>query len=332
MSNPVYLPSDEFKGPEPLDLDLAADYLELRALFSADRRAYSTDIFNALDAAQDPFDDVNDETRARDEIEVSAVTQMALRKHVLDTSYPFEFGKRGTMICFTAEDPDIGQTAYLVSLLLSNLRSMTPLLDDNGLHPTEDEVKMLRKYFEYFATAAIAAEIGGSAWSFGFPREDGSGFREKLSEIWGTLRDGTVGFDASAPQSPKDDKVDIFAWRDPRDTLPGFLFVAAQVATGGDWKDKPIRDHINGVFQKRWFKRAPATAMIPYHVIPFARPAGKFRDDVIVLGNVLHRLRVPRRAAEAADLVQSGASIEAFNQLSQATKWVRTYIERVRAT
>ena len=36
MSPAVYLPSDEFGGREPPDLDLAADYLELKAVFSGD--------------------------------------------------------------------------------------------------------------------------------------------------------------------------------------------------------------------------------------------------------------------------------------------------------
>ena len=33
MNAPVYLPTDEFGGTNPPDLDLAADYLELSAAF-----------------------------------------------------------------------------------------------------------------------------------------------------------------------------------------------------------------------------------------------------------------------------------------------------------
>ena len=332
MSPAVYLPTDEFGGAGPHDLDLAADYLELKAVFSSDGQSFSGDIIGELEiATHERFVDVDVEMETRENVAAGAVARMASRKHALEAAYPFEFDERGDVIFFTAKQPDLGQAAYLVSLLLSNLRALTPLLDGSELHPSPSEVRQLRKYFQYFATAAIAAEIGGPAWSFGFPRPGGTGFSDKLTEIWLVLKDGRIGFDPSAPPSPKDDKVDIFAWREQRDGLPGFLLVAAQVATGGDWKDKSIKNHIDRVFQERWFRRRPVTEMVAYHVIPFARPDIGFRDDVLVLGNVLHRLRVPRHVAEAAGLVQGGVAIEAFEQLSEARKWIRSYMDRTKA-
>lgn len=332
MSAKVYLPSDEFGGTEPPDLDLAADCLELKAVFSKSSQSFSADIVDELElSANGPFDDVDSEIRDREEIAVGAVTRMQSRKSALGTAYPFELDEHGRMVLFTAEKPDLGQAAYLISLLLSNLRAVTPLLDGSQYHPSDTEVRRLRVYFQYFATAAIAAEVGGPAWSFGFPRPGGSGFAKKLSEIWEILKDGTVGFDPSAPPSPKDDKVDVFAWREQRDRLPGFLLVAAQVATGKDWKEKSIKNHLDRVFPNRWFSTAPATEMIAYHVIPFARPDIAFRDDVLVLGNVLHRLRVPLRVAEATGLARNGIAIEAFDLLDEASEWIRSFLDRARA-
>ena len=332
MRPPVYLPSDEFGGAAPPNLDLAADYLELKAVLSSEGQSFSEDIVDTLElAAESRFEDVNAEVEGREEVAAGAVSRMASRKHALEAAYPFELDARGSMVSFTATEPDHAQAAYLVSLLLSNLRAVTPLLASSHAHPTDKEVHLLRMYFQYFATAAIAAEIGGSAWSFGFPRPDGTGFVTKLSEIWAVLRDGTVRPDPSAPRSPKDDKVDIFAWRDPRDRLPGFLLVAAQVATGRNWKEKPLKQHVDRVFPMRWFSRLPATEMVTYHVIPFARPDASFRDDVLTLGNVLHRLRVPRRVAEAAGLARDGAAIEAFDRLGEATEWIRSFVDRSRA-
>ena len=332
MNPPVYLPPDEFDGTEPPDLDLAADYLELRAVFSENRQSFSEEIVAALEAAAETeFPDVNTELEKREDIAAGAVTRMTLRKRALAAAYPFDLDDRGAAIFFTAEQPDLGQTAYLVSLLLSNLRALSPLLDVSGLHPSDQEVRELRKHFQYFATAAIAGEIGGQAWSFGFPRPDGTGFIEKLSEIWTVLKDGIVKADPSTPSTPKDDQVDVFAWREQRDGLPGFLLVAAQVATGKNWKEKSIKSHVARVFAARWFERPPATEMVAYHVVPFARPDDKFRDDVLVLGNVLHRLRVPRRVAEAANLAQNGVEIEALDQLEVATQWIESYVTRMRA-
>ncbi len=331
MSAAVYLPSDEFGGVEPPNLDLAADYLELKAVLSADGRSFRQDIVDSLEiAAESEFPDVDDEMKNREEIADGAVARMASRKRVLEATYPFDFDDGGGTIFFIAERPDVGQAAYLVSLLLSNLRAMSPLLGDSAAHPSDQEARELRRYFQYIATAGIAAEIGGQAWSFGSPRPDRSGFIKKLCEIWDVLKDGSVEADPSAPAKPKDDRVDVFAWRGSKDGLPGFLLVAAQVATGKDWKDKSIKSHVDRAFPRRWFKRPPATEMIPYHVIPFARPDKKFHDDVLLLGNVLHRLRVPRRVSEAVDLARSGVPIEAFDLLDGAAGWIASYVERAR--
>ena len=332
MSSSVYLPSDEFGGMEPPDLDLAADYLELKAVLSRDGQCFSEDIVHALElSAEAEFADVNAEIEAREDIAAGAVARMTSRKRALATAYPFDVDDRGDVVFFTAEQPDLGQSAYLVSLLLSNLRALSPLLDGSAMHPSNHEVRELRQHFQYFATAAIAAEIGGPAWSFGFPRPDGTGFISKLSEIWAVLKDGSVKADPAAPAAAKDDQVDVFAWREQRDGLPGFLLAAAQVATGKNWRDKSIKSHIDRVFPGRWFDRSPATEMVAYHVVPFARPDHKFRDDVLVLGNVLHRLRVPRRVSEAADLARNGVMIEAIDQLEAAAEWIKSYMARVRA-
>lgn len=331
MSLSLYLPSDEFVGRRAPNLDLAADYLELKAICSEHGQSFSEDIVDAMELSADAdFDDVDAEMRAREDVAAGAIARMTSRKRVLATSYPFDLDDYGDVVSFTATEPDLGQAAYLVSLILSNLRAITPLLDGSTMHPSDQEVRELRQHFQYFATAAIAGEIGGPAWSFGYPRPDHTGFVTKLSEIWAVLKDGCIGADPSAPSNPKDDQVDIFAWREQRDGLPGFLLVAAQVATGNDWKDKSIKSHIRDAFPARWFGRAPATEMVAYHVIPFARPDEEFRDDVLVLGNVLHRLRVPRRVTEGAQLARNGVMIEALDQLAAATEWIKSYVERAR--
>ena len=331
MSATVYLPPDEFGGTKQPNLDLAADYLELKAIFSKEKESFSQDIIDALDfAADSELADVDAEMKNREEVADGAVARMASRKRVLAATYPFELDDRGDVISFVVEELDLGQTAYLLSLLLSNLRAVSPMLDGSEMHPSDQDVRALRQWFQYFATAALAAEIGGPAWSFGFPRPDGTGFIGKLTEIWGVLKDGSVEAHASAPRNPMDGGIDVFAWREQRDGLPGFLLAAAQVATGKDWKDKSIVSHIDGVFPGRWFERPPVTRMVPYHVIPFARPDDEFPDDVRVLGNVLHRLRVPHRVSEAVDLAQRGVPIEALDLLGGAAGWVASYVQRAR--
>ena len=345
MSRDLYFPSDEFVGfgndvdpgeqcPPTFDFDIAADYLELQAVLSRDGQSLSTDITDILEvASEEDASDVTTGIEAPEKhIASAAVKRMASRKDALGPSYPFTLDGSGTVVTLAAIDEiTIGQAAYLVSLILSNLSTMSPILDGSVLHPTDQEVGTLRQHFQYFATAAMAGEICGPAWSFGFPRPDGSGFVDKLTEIWSVIKDGTVKAAPSSPSSAKDDGVDIFAWRQQNDKLPGSLIVAAQVATGKKWKKKSLLGYANGAFKVRWFDDAPASTMLVYHVIPFARPDQCFRDDVVVLGNVLHRLRVPRRVMEASTLVENGVMVEAFDKSKVAADWLRTYVREKRA-
>ena len=331
MTAAPYFPADAFSDGSAPDLDLAADYLELKAAFSEDGQSFSQDIISAMElAADEDYLNVEDEIIRREDIATKAVTRLESRKRALAESYPFDIDDDGDVISFTGKQPDAGKTAYLVSLILSNLRSMSPLFSAAGVHPTPNEVRRLRQYFQYLATAAVAGEVGGPAWSFGFPRPDGTGFTTKLEEIWQVLNDGKVGPDPSAPLDPKDDQVDIFAWREHKDGLPGFLLIAAQVATGKNWKTKPLRSHVARTFPLRWFTQVPAAEMVPYHVIPFARPDETFRDDINLFGHLLHRLRVPPRVNEAAILVESGVTIEAFGLWTDASEWVKSFLERPR--
>ena len=332
MSSRVYLPTDEFTGSAKPNLDLAADYLELKAFLSRDCQAFSQDIVDAMELSADgEFDDLDEEMRVREDIASGAINRMALRQRPLKESYPFKIDKAGGVVTFEAEEPSLGQAAYVVSLVLSNLKPVTPLLQASEIYPSDQDVRTLRLYFQYFATAAIAAELGGPAWSFGHPRPDGTGFIAKLTMIWNVLKDGTVSPDPSAPHQPQDDQIDVFARREQRDELPGFLLAAGQVATGKEWKEKSIKAHVAGTFYQRWFGHSPVTRLIPYHIIPFARPDDLFRDDVLVLGNILHRLRLPYRVDEASQLVAKGISIEAFDKLSAAIDWVKGYGNLARA-
>ena len=262
-----------------------------------------------------------------EDIVTSTVKRIEARQQALGSAYPYELDRNGDILTCMLDHDSVGQAAYISCLVLSNLRPVSPVLNGSPLHPSEAEVKELRKFFQYFATAALGAEIRGNAWSFGFPRSDHSSFLSKLEEIWQIIQDGLVAPQAGAPTQPKDDRVDVFAARPHPDQLPGFLLAAAQVATGKNWTDKSIKNHL-GAFKSRWFGPQPVTDFIPYMIIPFARPNEKFIDDVRIVGNVLHRVRVPRKVEEAEQLFEAGIAIEAYDQLNEAVRWIADYRSR----
>ena len=149
-----------------------------------------------------------------------------------------------------------------------------------------------------------------------------------MTEIWNDFGDGQVQAQIGAPAGALDDQVDVFAARLPGDRLPGFIVAAAQVATGRNMRDKSLKGHI-GVFRGRWFAPQPVTEIIVYMIVPFAIADDQFVDDIRTLGNVLHRLRVPRRAAEAEALVNSDVRIEGYERLADARRWIVDYRARV---
>ena len=297
----IYFPAEEFSGSVNDACDLAADYLELKAMLSSGCEALRKDIEEALELSGD--EDVDEESQDRYEgIATSAINRIYERKTIIGSEYPFDVDSAGDTIWFTMDQESLGHAAYVLSLILSNLPAITPILLEPVVCPSKKEVARFREDFQYLATAALAAEVGGPAWSFGFPRLDKSGFHSKLRQVWSKMRDGTVSGHSSAPGNPKDDGVDVFAAKIWEDGLPGFLLLAAQVATGRSWKEKSLKSQVRDVFTKRWFSPEPATDIIPYHIIPFARGDLEFRDDVVVLGNLLHRLRLPIRVKEAVGL------------------------------
>ena len=327
----LYLPMDEVAGPS-IDADRAADFLELNAFVATDSSVTTSELAGtaSVGAAED-YDDVDSEMQeGREDLVRETVDRIDSRLAALGEAYPFALDASGDVLTCEPEEPSFGHAAYLLSLVLSNLRAATPVLEDSGIHPDDAEVRRLRAHFQCCATVALAAELQGDAWWFGSPRPDGSSFLGKLEEIWGRLGDGVVSAGTGAPQQPKDDQVDVFAARTHFDGLPGFLLAAAQVATGVNWRDKSLKAHLDA-FRSRWFSTQPTTSFIPYMIVPFATDDSRFMDDVRVMGNVLHRLRVPRRVAEAAQLAEAGVRIEGYDRLPEVARWVGAYRNRARA-
>lgn len=327
----LVLPLDEVTGRR-INVDLAADYLELTAFFAGDGAARASDLANAASVGpEEALGDLHEEMeRGEEDIVASAVSCIKTRRKVLDSAYPFELDRDGSTLTCVFDDESLGHSSYILSLVLSHLRAVSPVLDETPLHPTENDARRLREYFQYVATAALAAEVQGQAWSFGFPRPDGSGFLPKLREVWRELRDGSVEVQAGAPERPKDDQVDVLAARTHGDKLPGFLLAAAQVATGANAWTKSLKGYMSA-FKGRWFQPQPATAFIPYMIVPFAVGDQNFVDRVRTMGNVLHRLRVPRRVAEAEQLAMAGVPIEAYDRLPEVASWVARYRTQARS-
>ena len=326
MDNKVTLltaPIEELIETGP-DWDRAADFLELAAFFSHDGTVVSSALAGATSINAEDYDYSDDAIEStKHQIATGAALEIEARKQVLGTSYPFEVELNGNRIRFSFTKDSLGQVAYVLCLILSDIASSSPIVAPELL-PDDENKRKLRQYFQFFATAALASEIRGRAWSFGFPRIDHSGFIDKLEEIWGVINDGKIEPQEGAPTHPKDDGIDVFAARVHGDRLPGFLFAAAQVTTGREISGKSLKGRLEA-FRSRWFCSQPVTEMIPYMIVPFVFPRNKFVGHVREVGNLLHRLRIPTRVSEAEDLVQGGVQIEGYSSLQSVSQWLSDY-------
>ena len=348
MSAKLHFPASDFvlrsdhESDEVSDWNISADYIELLAYFSKGSETLFSELRSPVEiGTQQDRDEIDDEMSYRDEIIIETREVIRRRAELLGDVYPFSLVSRENSIRYTdnsrkdlSRPQVLGRTAYMISLILSNRPPLRQVLDAEKVKISDKEVKMIRKYFQYFATAALAGEVSGSAWSFGFPRPDGTGFRDALREVWKTLKDGEVNPNLGAPKRAKDDKVDVFAARMHNDGYPGFLLAVGQVATGKNWRSKSILGYVihGGGFKTKWFLPPPVTNFICYHIVPFTfadftvAKRFEFSNDCAEFGNILHRLRIPPRVKEACVLHQDGkVKIQAFDKLDKAVSWVGKY-------
>lgn len=328
-----YIPQDQLTGNSPNRI-LAADVLELMAFFSKEGRAALGELTSALEIGQDEYADLDEVIVSRDRVVNEGASEIDLRKSQIGTAYPFELTDNGAVLSYLGTG-NWGRTLYVLSLLLSHLPSESEVLKRGGMAPTDPEIVQLRRWFQYCATASVAAEIGGRGWAFGWPRPDGSHFLDKLKEIWEALGDGEVRDvpQAGGPVNPKDDEIDIIAARPACDGSSGFPIVLGQVASGGNWKSKSLRGHADHVFFPEWFSVLPGSQALVYHVVPFVIEPQYIRRETRRLGHLLHRGRLCARALEAAQLLKDapGITIEGTASFGEVNAWADKYIQRFQA-
>lgn len=322
-----YFPHDKLSGTN-LDPDLAADVCELAAFFDVDGSFLLSDLRNDVEIGGDEYDNVDAHNRFGNEPLDAAVSVIEHRMKLLGAAYPFELDEVGSELTYSG-DLNWARSGYLLSLVLSHLKALSPVLDTANLQPNDADIAQLRNWFQQISAPALAAEMcGGTAWAFGDPRPDHSPFLRKLQQIWAEIKDGTVEATPppGAPKRVKDDEIDVIAARPHPDGGPGFPIAIAQVATGKDWALKSVRNRVQNVFFHFWFVKGPASQICSYHVIPFIIKADEMYLKTLELGHIIHRLRLARLLASAeqdvaADRIRS-EGVDAFEPLS---RWLIQY-------
>ena len=322
-----YFPHDKLSGAN-LDSDLAADLCELAAFFDDSGSFLLSDLRNDIEIGSDEYNDIDSHNRFGNEPIDAAAAVIERRIRLLGEAYPYELDQGGSQLKLL-DEMSWARSGYLLSLVLSHLKALSPVLDAVGLQPSDADVRKLRDWFQKIAAPALAAELrGGRAWAFGHPRPDHSPFLIKLQAIWKEIRDGTVRPTAlpAAPETVKDDEIDVIAARPHVDGEPGFPIAVAQVATGKNWTAKSVRNRVQNVFFELWFEVRPASQVQSYHVVPFVIDSDTMYLQTMSLGHILHRLRLTLLLLDAERFVAadevSAEGIEVFESL---TAWLAKY-------
>lgn len=340
--------------PNPTDTRSAlADWLELITLL--DPRGVSTkaSLLQVLDILEDDaadLDSVDPETGEtlddailegkRQQFVDVAFDELDYRQRTLDESYPFEVDLRRYRLIrrINATPTHHGRVVYLFCLLSSAIR-------EHRFQPQKALTQAERNIgnaFQVCACLAAGGYLNGDVSSFGFPRATGTNFLTALRNTFARFGIGTVtakddipdGF----PTSLKDGGIDVIAWRDHPDGMPGKIYLIGQCASGLNWREKSVIEYIKQLHGS-WFTRRPAEHSTPAMFIPFtlhhelAERPGPYREAVknhfwyeeSRFGVIFDRLRITHFAnACMAFGTAQRKRVEGADAFDQVAAWVES--------
>jgi len=314
----------------------AADWIELRAIQQPERLVHFSDIRRMFDDEGDAgSSDYGHEDVADEDIWSQWVSELQERERALSEAYPFELTDTYIKIKPLTEH-SWGGYAYLLCLFLS--------------HPKDDDVidgaKFLklkkndpaRELFQIISTVAASGYLRGSSVSFGWPRKDHTLFVDAINRLCRIMFDASVFKrppDLAAPTKIKDFEIDIVSWIPTNDKLPAKVIFVSQVASGANWKSKPLRNSIVANLWP-WLEKpfASGSQVITSLFIPFCiYPANNeslaetlrylCASDLNTL--IFHRHRIPYYVQQVftEELhIGKGLLIERTDDFPEVTAWV----------
>ena len=344
--------------PEPNGTRSAnADWMELRAICSSSGRSTAAELVSIMDVVEDPtaslyaFDEVTGETLDESILEThrnppldAAFGELQYRQRVLGDVYPFVVDRHPLGLTWIGESGSVpGHVIYLFCLLASAVR-------EHWLQPacvTGSVAKEIPTVFQICACLAAGGYTEGEVASFGFPRPTGTAFLPALRATYERFGAGTVRSDVPPgfPGATKDDGVDVIAWRDLPDRMPGKLYLLGQVASGDKWKEKSVVDRVEQFHD--WFIERPATHWLPSMFIPFTLHrdlsddpetafeevlASRFLREEARYGIVFDRLRVTYFADVCLRANDDGEGrerprVDGRDRFGEVETWVQTTLE-----
>lgn len=324
----------------PLDCpsQFAIDWLEYKVLCSEYSIASVAELQRIWDTRRNTEDDDFEgaDTDAESFLQIVSA-ELASRIDQLGSAYPFELSENGETLSLK-EEISPGAYIYLFCLLLSHPKKGVVL---NGKYLPKI-TNTTRDLFQASSTLAAAGIVNGNAYSFGFPRPDGTGFLGKLKLVYEKFGEGKVvdSIPKGASKRPKDEQIDVIAWKDRADGAAGKHYVLGQVASGDNWPGKTIKGAGITRFHGTWFgnpqiaSQALAALFIPFCVIPDEGDSTQDRLHVLSLefGDVYYRHVLPLLAQRGLDHAAEFPEcvVERTADVGKISAWVNGEIKKLR--
>ena len=324
----------------PLDCDSQeiCDWFELLTLSSEFHSASFSELSRMWDKRRNSENLDFQASAGSEEDEFLETIYQTVRERInyLGDCYPFSFSDNDEELIFDKDGLNEGSIIYIFCLFISNTNNEV-IFDDDSFFTIDNKVRDL---FQACATWAAAAEVKGHSYSFGFPRPDHSSFLPKLTAIYQKFSDGKV---RSTPlpgvsANPKDEQMDVIAWKPRRDGAAGTHYILGQVATGQNWNDKSVTGAVNP-FHRIWFDPQPSSTPTPAMFIPFnifPTKTESLQERLFVLtnyfGNVYYRYCIPYLAKEGLELGRADEhlTIERLGDIDKISTWVEEVIKNFR--
>lgn len=341
-----------------------ADWIELSALTSPVRRQTKAQFLRATSILDESVVDEDDEDLGDDEddersgegsryilddrqqnLSDRALDEIEYRLNTLGSKYPFKIVSAGTNWTVVYTPPRSGAEKFAAYSYVSCLLVSAIKYKYVKLHHLKQEYRAIADHFQLLSYLVAPEVLGGDAFWMGWPRPDDttklSAALEKVTKRMelGKVRSTPPDWDAGWA---KDGTVDIVAWRKFVGRAPGAVILYGQVASGMDWRTKPLRTYFDPYYTG-WFESTPSrqyiqSMFIPYPVHEDCKPTKNQSFDKLAYANavrdertfgvIIDRIRLVDLAAKSYARLKADGGVDDHvpSRLAALFRW-RTFAE-----
>lgn len=258
------------------------DYAELLALRNGSVSFYDLRKIPSLVSDETKVSGINDHSDQLMQKMDDISSEILLREKYSNYRYPFKTENKSYSIVFEPTDTII-DTIYVFLLLSTRLKMSTDRIHENidgALIFEELSSIVAQNYFGEYAESEV----------LGTGRNDESSFRGKLNSI--VIKIGEGGTIKPNPYiQPKDDGVDIIAWKSFHDKKPSKLIAFGQCKTGTSWIDR-LSELDPDSFCKNWLSDSPILTPIKMFFCAQFFPKEQWNHKARSAGLVFDRFRI----------------------------------------